>query len=119
MILAHEKGLLVYHKPFLDPITKERTNEDSRDLMLKYCDTKDIKLYEFMRKNKKMQLWKDLSYDEQLRLERDFAEKTGMILEEAEWEDEERVEKIMDYINLKRSFFVENYISKESEMKRE
>lgn len=109
LVLAHGRGIMVYHKPFLDPVTKEKTNECSRDLMLTYCDSKSIALYKFFRKNKKFRLWKDLSDDEQINFERDFAERTGMILEEAEWENKEGVKKIMDYINLKRDFSVENY----------
>lgn len=97
LVLAHGKGIMIYHRPFLDPVTKEKINKDSRDLMLTYCDSKNIALHKFLRKNKKLRLWKDLSDDEQLKLERDFAERTGMILEEAEWEDKEGVDKIMDY----------------------
>ena len=99
--LAHSGGIIIYRGPFLDPVTQKIVNpsEDFFDIFKKYAsfnrtwlDAEEIpdevkSLYDKRLIN--------LNQEEGFRFERQFAEQTGMIVDEAKWEDKEGIERVV------------------------
>jgi hypothetical protein len=92
LIVAAEDGIIVYAKP-------EKGLREAREVMLEYCDKKGVDIFNFRSIGRK---YEDLSVEERLTLQRQFAEDTGVIVEEASWDNPEGIAKIMGYINLQR-----------------
>jgi len=92
LIVAAEGGIIVYTKP-------EGGRREAREVMLEYCDTKGVDIFNFRPIGRK---YEDLTVEERLTLQRQFAEDTGVIVEEATWDNPEGISKIMEYINLQR-----------------
>jgi len=92
--LVHANGLMVYRRPISDPGTaKSCKKTDVRDVMLTYCKNRGIDVFGFGRKELKQ--YEDLSYAEQVRLQRQFVEETKMIVDEASWDDKKGVERVL------------------------
>ena len=94
--LAHANGVMVYRKPFYDP-DKNTSCEDkeARYVMLVYCENRGIDVFGGRQGLK--QYW-DLSDAEQVKLQRQFAEETQMIVDEASWDDQNGLERVLSQI---------------------
>jgi hypothetical protein len=91
--LAHGDGIMVYRKPAFDPDTNtSRENKKVRDVMLVYCENRGVDVFGRIEGLKKY--W-DLSDAEKVKLQRKFAEETQMIVDEASWEDQRGLERVL------------------------
>ncbi len=112
MVLASHKGIMVYIKPISSKVSDEFL-PDARDVMYKYCTSHlykdgennehEIDLFGFRKTGFN---WSDVPREDQIKYERQFAEDTGMIVEEASWDDyspenDAKLKTIMDIVNLK------------------
>lgn len=94
--LAHGNGIMVYRKPAFDPDTNTSCDgKEARDVMLAYCENRGVDVFGGGEGLK--QYW-DLSGAEKVRLERQFAEETQMIVDEASWEDQKGLERVLSQI---------------------
>lgn len=102
LLLAHEGGLMVYREPRINPLTRKKVGltEETRGLIVVFGELMGVEITGLEKGCSRV--FQDLSRAEQASIQRDFAEKTGMILEEADWEDELGVKRIMEYISLKK-----------------
>jgi len=92
LIVAGELGMIVYTKP-------GGSFREARDVILEYCEEKGVDVFNYRPSYRQ---YDDLSIEERLKLQRQFAEDTGVIIEEATWDDTQGIAKIMEYINLQR-----------------
>ena len=100
-LIAHIGGITIYQKPQINPLTNEQYTGDPRDLILIYSRACKIDI-SGMSKDENLRKWNDLTIEEKIAFENDFAEKSGAIIREIPWEDEEGIKEAMDYINLKK-----------------
>jgi hypothetical protein len=102
LIIASSVGLIIYHGPRYNPITKESFSGDPRDLAIDYAEAQGICL--FPNPNSKpennLKYLKDMSPKEISQLERHFAEDTKAIESDIPWEDKVGIQKIINIINL-------------------
>lgn len=114
LILVCSSGLIHYTKPRINPITHEITDDDAREIAFEFYQNKGIDImglsqrkiaargiFDFLgnKETKKYRNIRDISYDERIRLYQEFAYSSGMILNEASWDNSDGVQKIMDLIN--------------------
>ncbi len=96
--LADSKGIMAYRKPVYDPDTNTSIiNKEARDVMLTYCKNRGVDIFGFGVREGLKKFW-DLSDLEKTRLERQFAEDTQMIVDEASWEDKKGLERVISLI---------------------
>lgn len=105
LVLAHMNGMIVYHKPFIDPDTGKKADGiikkyGMRDFVFEYARKRGVDYFSYGDKNLKQ--WRDMSPEELYGFSKQFVTDTGMIVEQASWDDAEGIERIMGYINLKR-----------------
>ncbi len=94
--LAHENGIIAYKRPAFDPDTNTFCEDkEARDVMLIYFENRGIDIFGGQEGLK--QYW-DLSDAEKVKLQRQFAEETQMIIDEASWEDQRSLERVLSYI---------------------
>lgn len=94
--LAHANGVMVYRKPVFDPDTNTSCEDkEARDVMLVYCEKRGVDVFGGQKGLK--QYW-DLSDAEKVNLQRKFAEETRMIVDEASWNDQRGLERVLSQI---------------------
>lgn len=100
LLLVTNAGILHYKKPTI--LEGKEVDKEARDIMLFYCQKKGVDVFGFDDNNFYLKQWRNLTYEEKIKLQREFLEDTGMIVKEAKWEDTEGIKELMDIINLKR-----------------
>lgn len=101
-LIAHLEGITFYQKPHLNPITGEEYDGDPRDLIIIYCRDRKVDLFGFKKTEEGFKRWDGLTREERVALQDDFAKKSGAIIKEIPWDNEEEIEEAMDYINLRK-----------------
>lgn len=100
-VLVHSQGLMIFRRPIYNPLTQMPTLDDPREIEIAYCKSKGV--YVEGRPTPGFRSFFDLSDEEQVELQRQFAEDTQIIIQEATWEDTKAVTDIMDVINLRKT----------------
>jgi len=94
--IAHEDGLLLFNRPIINPETGQREKKEPRDFMSIYEKIKNVNIFGIrLKKYKDFQRFHDFSIDEMIAFQRTFAEDTGMIIDEALWNDKTGIKRIM------------------------
>ena len=104
--VGHPDGLTIYRRPFLDPVTKElcdygnsHSNEYILRMIEKFAALKRVWHWDMeipgQSKNLYDKLFADMTKQEIIKFERQFAEETGMIVDEAKWEDKQGIERVV------------------------
>jgi hypothetical protein len=90
--VADRNGIMVYQSPIYDPDKRREFRGDSRDLVLDFCNNRGVNIHgrDSIRRN-----FRDLGVLEQDRFHRDFCEQTGMIVDEAHWQDKRGLERVV------------------------
>jgi len=99
LLLAHAEGLIHYRKPSYDPINKQLFDGEARDAMLIYGEAHGIDVFGFDRG--RLKSYFSMSNEEKVVFQRRFAEETKMIIQEANWNEVEKIANMMNIVNLK------------------
>ena len=101
LILAYPGGLMIFRRPIYNPLTQMYSLDDVREILLHYCEAKGIEIFD--QPHKGLRSFFDLTDEEQVQFQRQFAEETRMILREVSWNDKDGVAEIIDVVNLRKS----------------
>jgi hypothetical protein len=93
--LAYPTGVMIYRSPILDPDTGVVFDYDPKELMQRYYMKRGVG---FSEKRKGLIQISSLSEAQKVELERQFAEQTLMIEDEALWGDQIGLERVLDKI---------------------
>ena len=96
--LAHEEGIIIYRAPTRDPTTNKRwKGGDVRNLLVRYGKKTEVDIFGFS-KNSNKKVFFDMSEEEKVEYQRKFVEASGMIVNEAKWQDKQNIKKIVKKI---------------------
>ena len=94
--LSHPNGIMVYRKPAYDPDTNTSCEDkEVRNVVLIYCKNRGI---DVLGGQEGLKRYWDLSDAEKVKLQRQFVEETKMIVDEASWNDQTSLERVLSQI---------------------
>lgn len=85
-VIASEKGILIYGRPDKDPLTGEIYSGKTDDLITRYCREIGIN-YEDDIPDESLKIAYDLSEENKILLQQQFAASAGVIKSQASWDD--------------------------------
>ncbi len=103
LLLAHANGITLFQHPICDPRNGKPLEHDDdaiKNTVRMFLHAKRITLFKEDRGGKSY--FPQLDKNRQIALQREFAEKSGMILKEAVWDDDEKkLKPLLDILNLR------------------
>lgn len=100
LLLVSPTGIKIYQAPTYNPITNQEFRGDTRNLILEYGKAHGVDTFFMGISRTNLKKFSEMSLEEQVRFQTQFAIDTKMIEQEVPWSDPAGIQKMMDIVNL-------------------